>query len=235
MIIWTGKSLIDGAPIMVIVSAGSQNAKTGDMLQCQILRRDMSPIDARNAGLDRSICGDCKHRHSLGGACYVVLMHEPNNVYKAWQRGTYDKKSHIKRLRKAMKRLPIRIGTYGDPAAVPTKVWTKLIEGNNGARWTGYTHLWKEQRAQRYKSFLMASVDTVEEATQAAAMGWRYFLVSEGKPAIARTVECLYSTKEIQCDDCTMCDGANAKKNVWVQVHGVRAKRFALTVLQGAS
>lgn len=34
--------------------------------------------------------------------------------------------------------LPVRIGSYGDPAAVPTRVWAELVR--YAKNWTGYTH-----------------------------------------------------------------------------------------------
>jgi len=63
-VLWEGSSLIDGAPIVVIVSGllKSENAKTGNMLQTYILRADVSPTNAIRSGEDSSICGDCPAR-----------------------------------------------------------------------------------------------------------------------------------------------------------------------------
>lgn len=35
--------------------------------------------------------------------------------------------------------LPVRIGSYGDPAAVPTRVWAELVRYTKN--WTGYSHM----------------------------------------------------------------------------------------------
>ena len=64
LIAYEGKSRIDGAPIVVILTAlnGSMNTKTGHMVQSYILRADIDPVKAAKTGLDASICGDCQHR-----------------------------------------------------------------------------------------------------------------------------------------------------------------------------
>jgi len=102
--------------------------------------------------------------------------------------------------------LPVRIGSYGDPAAVPTRVWAELVRYQK--HWTGYTHMWKpkmcsvckgegERRSTIFlgfcgkcdgvgkidrcdpdlKTYCMASVDTPEERAEAQALGWRTFMV----------------------------------------------------------
>ena len=67
LIVYEGKSEIDGAPIVVILTAinGSMNPKTGHMVQSFILRADIDPITAAKAGHDVSICGQCEHRPAL--------------------------------------------------------------------------------------------------------------------------------------------------------------------------
>jgi hypothetical protein len=52
LVLWRGASLLDGAPIVAIVTglaAGSSNRKTGDMLQTWILREDMAPTEFGDA------------------------------------------------------------------------------------------------------------------------------------------------------------------------------------------
>ncbi len=60
-IAYEGPSMIDGAPIVVIVNKidnGSDNEKTGAIVQTFIIRSDIGPIDALNTGADAAICGD---------------------------------------------------------------------------------------------------------------------------------------------------------------------------------
>ena len=64
-IAYEGASMIDGAPIVVIVNKidnGSANAKTGAIVQTFIIRSDIAPMAALQSGEDESICGDCAHR-----------------------------------------------------------------------------------------------------------------------------------------------------------------------------
>jgi hypothetical protein len=76
VIIFRGRSPVDGAPILVALQRSSSNRKTGEVLQTYILRSDVSPIDALRDGRDRSACGDCLHRPNKETgerSCYVDL------------------------------------------------------------------------------------------------------------------------------------------------------------------
>ena len=66
-IAYEGPSLIDGAPIAVIINKidGSDNSKTGAIVQSFIIRSDVGPTDALKTGQDESVCGDCPHRPML--------------------------------------------------------------------------------------------------------------------------------------------------------------------------
>jgi hypothetical protein len=76
-ILYKGPSVLDGAPIVVIATMSTNNGKTGDMVQTWILRDDVSPLEATKTGQDSSVCGECPHRHYLGGACYVTVFQAP--------------------------------------------------------------------------------------------------------------------------------------------------------------
>lgn len=74
IVLWKGKSLLDGERIVVIATGiftKTENRKTGDMIQTWILRRDIDPMLARRMGEDKSICGSCKHRQE--STCYVNI------------------------------------------------------------------------------------------------------------------------------------------------------------------
>ena len=66
-IAFEGPSMIDGRPIVVIINKidGSDNAKTGAIVQSFIIRADVAPTDALKTGADVSICGQCVHRPLL--------------------------------------------------------------------------------------------------------------------------------------------------------------------------
>ena len=140
------------------------------MVQTYILRADMSPYEAVRTGADASICGDCRHRGDGTGkerSCYVTLMHGPRSVWGALSRGIYGRvKPSVAGLLFAGQM--IRLGTYGDPAAVPLEVWNQLISMAEG--WTGYTHQWR-RLGRAWSRLLMASADTIEEMDRAHAAG----------------------------------------------------------------
>lgn len=238
MILWEGASQIDGKPIVVIATDGSRNEKTGDMVQVWILRSDIAPHEAVKTGDDASICGDCPQRHFTGGSCYVITFQGPLSVYRKYKAGGYADASHVASMTHALRTKAIRMGAYGDPAAVPFHVWESLIAQGCG-KWSGYTHQWAKPWAKPYRALLMASCDSEAEATLARSRGWRFFLVVAGKPSeVAGAVECLSDARGMSCKECGICDGTRADSrnaeavSVAIQVHGFKAKRFALNVVR---
>jgi hypothetical protein len=230
-VFYDGPSVIDGAPIIGIAVLRSENAKTGDMVQTYILRADMSPLDAIASGDDVSICGDCRHRGDDGASvrtCYVNVGQSVQSVFAAWVRGSYPAVSPTAGARMLDGRT-VRIGSYGDPAAIPARAWFALVR--HAAGHTGYTHQWR--RAAALRPLVMASVDTVPERDVARALGWRTFRVrSAAQPLGAREIVCPASPEggdRRQCVTCRACDGADrpGKASVAIVVHGSMAKYFA--------
>jgi hypothetical protein len=239
-IIYKGPSMLDGSPIVAIATLDTKNPKTGDMIQVWILREDISPVEAVQTMQDASICGDCPQRHNLGGACYVQPFQAPLSVWKAYKRGNYDTKSARKLAALLHAGKPIRLGAYGDPAAVPLSVWDHFV-GNGERPRTGYTHQWRNPAFQGLKDYVMASCDTMQDAIDARAMGWRYFRVMQGaEPSLGQEFTCMSErdTKALSCADCRACDGTNGREkvaaSVTIQIHGARSKNFRLNVLKAA-
>ena len=87
--LYNGPSMLDGSPIIAVLILKSMNSKTGDMMQLHIIRADMAPLMASKKKLDHAICGNCSHKHSDGGACYVNIGQGPTVVYKTWKAGKY--------------------------------------------------------------------------------------------------------------------------------------------------
>ena len=136
-IIYNGPSLLDGKPIVAIATYSDRNTKTGKVLQTYIIRSDISPLDASKTGADFSICGDCKFRgtpttdplrkQAVKRECYVNLGQGPTIVYKSYKRGVYPAADNVAdRVDLGAGRV-VRLGTYGDPAAVPSWIWDQLI------------------------------------------------------------------------------------------------------------
>ena len=121
-ILYRGPSMLDGANIVVIATMKTANPKTGDMVQTFILVDNMSPLEASKQGKDTANCGNCRLRWNLDGPCYVNLGQAPNSIYKALERGiypVYDAELHSR----FFVGRDLRMGAYGDPAAVPVEVW----------------------------------------------------------------------------------------------------------------
>ena len=179
LILWQGPSRIDGAPIVAIVVGledASTNSKTGAMLQTYILRADIAPTDAIAIGADASICGDCPHRGDgtgKGRTCYVNVGQGALSVYRAFLRGNYPMATDAQARLAGTKRV-VRLGTYGDPAAVPVAVWENLTA--DAVAHTGYTHAWRGI-GSGYAHLLMASADSVADKVAAMAAGFCTFRV----------------------------------------------------------
>ncbi len=235
-VVWRGKSLFDGAPLVAVVTGlrgDSANAKTGaGLAQLWILREDLSPLSAIRTGADASICGTCPHRGDGTGrkrSCYVSVKNAPRAVWSAYQRGRYQTMRPVDvAVHLASMGLGIRIGAYGDAAAMPVSVIADLT---SHTRHTGYTHAWRT-RAD-LAPYLMASCDTPAEQEQASADGWRTFRVRTSAQALsAREISCPASDeagKRTTCSACGLCNGAtatDARAHVAIIVHGIGTKAF---------
>ena len=129
----------------------------------------------------------------------------------------------------------VRLGTYGDPAAVPAGIWSPLLYNASGH--TGYTHQWRKGKADHVKQWCMASTDTAAETVVAKKLGWRTFRVrqADGTPEFSHEMICPASEeagKRLTCSTCMACSGGvNSKKaSVTIVVHGSLKNRFAASL-----
>ncbi len=241
MIIYEGPSLLDGQPIIVVVTGiktSSNNNKTGDMLQTWILLRDIDPREANKSGKDFGICGDCRHRGiahddidkvlAKERTCYVLIYQAPLNIYKTYHKGGYEYAIGHSKIAALGDGRKVRLGSYGDPAAVPAYIWTSLLSKSIGH--TGYSHQQNITTSSFDASMVMVSADTLSEAEVAWAKKQRTFRV-------VKTVNELVNGKEIlcpaskeagqrtSCSECRLCSGSIiAAKSIAVVVHGNGAK-----------
>jgi len=241
-IIYRGASLLDGNPIVVVaITSESKNGKTGNLVQTYIMADNgLSPVESARNLDDVSVCGDCKHRRGLGGSCYVNLGQGARSVMDGVMRGIYPE--DLGGAVRASEYRKVRLGTYGDPAAVPAYVWRFLLESASGH--TGYTHQWASGKADHVKQWCMASVDTLAEMRLARSKGWRTFRVrNDNSVNLAQLnrlekqteMECPASEeqgKRLTCEDCMACSGGiNSKKaSVTIIVHGSLKNRFAASI-----
>ena len=216
----------------VVIATGfqstSENRKTGDMIQVWILVKACDPVEAIKQGLDRLICGDCRHRgDGRGGSrsCYVVANHAPLGIWKAWKAGAYAPLSFVSVF--AGRR--VRFGAYGDPTHMPISLALAIAGVASGH--TGYTHQWRKPSLQGWKSILMASVDTSAELVIARSMGWSTFRVSPDLDHHSFETLCASERNGTPCSICLGCPGArNGIRSVFIPAHGSGRKHFIETV-----
>lgn len=243
--IYTGPSMIDGAPIVVLATLDSKNVKTGAMIQTFIMRSDIEPHIAAKTGEDSSVCGNCPRRHFLGGDCYVHPHQAALSAWRHWERQGKPQANALAAclaMESSARDHGLRMGSYGDPAAVPFHVWQILIDSLCPKTITGYTHRWQDslgndagEHMAWCRDNLMASCDNASEAALARSKGWRYFLAIPAGTAIpAKTVECLSDKLDKTCEDCGMCNGNQGRLgriSVFIKEHGVlssaKARRSA--------
>ena len=242
-VIYSGPSLIDGSPIVCIAIISSSNVKTGagnrNMLQTYIIRADMSPMEASKTGSDYAICGNCVHRgtptdnpekhQALNRSCYVTLYQGPTIVYKAFKRGLYQL-IDAERVKLLGRGQMVRMGSYGDPAAIPKQVWDTLLADSAGH--TGYSHQSKLPGVVVDYSRVMVSVESKASAQGYHLNGKRTFRVipvatwqDKGKAALLKSeVLCPASNEagnKSTCIDCGLCKGSSIKgKSIAIVSHG---------------
>ena len=236
-IIYRGPSVLDGSPIVCIATRNSSNSKTGGMVQTWILADDPArdPLTINRLGLDFGICGACplkgtpapdKEKGTAEGrACYVTLYQAPLNIWRTLNRGRYPAIDPAA-LADYGAGQNIRLGAYGDPAAVPGEIWRALL--SQAAGWTGYSHQWglinKKARAV-ISSACMISADSLAEARKHWARGRRTFRVISRPEEMAPGEIICPATKEggqkTTCERCKLCQGSQVKaKNIAAVAHG---------------
>jgi hypothetical protein len=248
-VFYRGLSLIDNQPIIGVAIVTSGNAKTGDMVQTYIMPDGISPLDASKSGRDYSVCGNCKHRgkptdkpakkQAEERSCYVNLGQGPTIVFKGLQRGIYPDATlpinpAYKQLKRAINGRGVRMGTWGDPAAIPLQVWQGLIA--DAAYHTGYTHNTMYQPG--IEQVCMVSADSTNEANEAKQKGNRTFRVipigtwqDKGKLSLLKhEILCPASSEggsKVQCMDCRLCNGRESSgKSIAIVAHG-SGKKYA--------
>jgi len=239
-IIYQGPSELDGKPIVVVALTGkSLNKKTGGMVQTYILRSDIDPRDANKSGEDYSICGNCIHRGTAtnnpdtklakGRTCYVNMGQGVLIVYNGFKAGKYPVATQSQLASLGRGRM-VRIGTYGDGAAVRQSVWNELISEAEGH--TGYSHQSALPKASFNAALYMVSADNLSVAKQAWNMGQRTFRVipvqqwaAEGKLALDKNEALCPASIEAgaktTCEACKLCGGTTVKaKSIAIVAHG---------------
>jgi hypothetical protein len=187
------------------------------------LRSDLNPLEASKTGEDFSICGNCtmrgevttdpQRKQAKGRRCYVNLGQGVLIVYKSYLRGVYKEGA----ARDMGRGRFVRVGTYGDPAAVPSHVWDELLSESD--TWTAYSHQsgWRPDIA-------MQSADSHADAIAHWKAGRRTFRVIKDLDHLDKAKEALCpASKEagrrVQCTACKLCKGSSLAKSIAIVEH----------------
>ena len=212
VVLYEGPSELDGKPIVVVATFNSVNDKTGNMVQTWIIRSDMKPLEIIATKQDGSICGNCPHKQSIGGACYVNVGQAPAAVYRSYVKGIYPQ-FNLSDHRHLFAGRKVRLGAYGDPAAAPFDVMEQVAK--LCVSHTGYTH------QVAHKGF---------DAIKYQNLGYKTFRVAMAGDSLADDeLECLADSEGLQCIDCGLCDGS--KRNIAITVHGSKASSFKSSLI----
>ena len=223
LVLYKGISLLDGeTPIMVVMSGftkDSTNGKTGPLVQLYILPVHEKPKDTYFSG-SRAVCGDCKYNGNNG--CYVRW----SNLGSIWRSAKNQAAIPMTLSKEFLRGLRVRVGAAGDPAAVPSSVWSELL--STCENFTGYTHQWNKEEYQDLQDLFMASVDNARENEKAHALGWSTFFVTDSEDEAKQSTRCLASAGKTDsnglpttCASCMLCNGKSRKQKTITEVlHG---------------
>lgn len=254
-VIYDGPSLINGVPIIAVAILGkSRNTKTGPMVQTYILARDMSPLAASKCGFDSCICGRCpyrgtpttdpKRKQAKNRKCYVRIGNAPTGIWRKFARSGmglagYPYVLDDTRIAELGVGREVRLGAYGDPAAVPSHVWRALI--SKARMHTAYSHQAFEPTAEFCSDLYMQSANTLAEAKAAWSQHTRTFRVVADLSEIDCTNEILCpASKEAgyrtTCARCGLCGGNAGRlyglKSVAIPAHGTGAQFIQIGSIQ---
>jgi hypothetical protein len=209
------------------------------MVQTFILREDIDPVTANKSGKDYSICGNCRLKgepttdpraqSAHNRACYVLVRNAPLTIWRGYKAGKYPVAMGHHAIAAIGKGRKVRLGAYGDPAAVPSYIWDSLI--SEAAGYTGYSHFADLSGAAFRPDLYMYSADTLAEAQAAWKKGWRTFRVAKELSEITEgEILCPahdLAGKRTQCVNCGLCGGAKVEgKNIVNIVHGFGKQHF---------
>jgi len=228
VVIYEGPSVFTGNPILVIATRHTSNRAIGPMIQFWVLPA-ISPLEAVKIGRDADVCGECKYRNgghgqTKGRGCFVEWWRSPENIWQAREQAEDMTPAFFAACYPGKQ---YRITGYGDPVAVPLEVWAPLIKVAGG--WTAHTHAWWRPEAEPFRAWCMASVDTLDEQTAAAHMGWRTYRVRAFGGTVLKDEAICPKTEEggyrATCATCSLCRGqARPAANIVCAAHGPNAR-----------
>lgn len=248
VVFYEGPSLLDRTtPIIGIATFNSKNEKTGNLIQTWILHANQHPMEAIHQKSTPSICGRCPlqglEEQEEDRGCYVRVDQAPAAVYRGHGRGIYLPLHALPPER--LIEQGVRLGSYGDPTAIPLKKWKPLLKKIPAQEAKpGYTHQWTQKRFQHWSTRLMASTHSLEQNSKAHSLGWRTFrTISQVSDIASNEILCPASPEgnnRATCEACGACNGRrnmdDHRKNIAIVVHGRNkeaARRISLPIARG--
>ncbi len=238
LVLYRGPSMLNASRIVVIatnIARKSKNAKIGPSVIVMYILADegLDPLEAARTGGDASICGHCVHRPQEQpdgtfkmGSCYVHIGQGPLAVYRAYRRRTLYRRVQ-KSDSKWFRGRTVRLGGYGDPAAVPLEVLDWVCGAAESH--IGYTHQWRTCPPE-YARYCMASVETPYQRLEAIEKGYRTFRVRVIGQGVEPGEFICPASKEggnrLTCQQCRACSGSlsgGANATPVILMHGSRA------------
>lgn len=207
--------------MLALYTSRSTNTKTGDIPQQLVGQTQQECYDS---------CEGCPLRPVINeqgkpqdSECYAWRGLSHMGAVSMWTSAERGKDQTLATaLKKRAKTAKfVRFGRQGDPSAIDKKQIKKDIKDirAEGLGVLGYTHKWRTT-GKHLKGQLMASCDTWDDVRDAKKQGWRatlYQISVEGNKGITedgiKWVKCPYQTdKNVQCNDCGLCDATRAPK-----------------------
>ena len=228
--IWRGESRTERYRYSVaLLTVGSDNVKTGDAVSVAILDAEYDPVTAYAAGRPSGCSPDCTMSQDAVG-CYVNWGQAPLATWTAWRAGNVAPLGPADYAAAMRGRSLLRLGSAGDPAAMPPVVVSALVSAAKaeGLAVTAYTHDHRRKRSQHLRSVAMASVENSADAADARRRGWRTFRIDEpgtlpsvnvGEIVCPASAERGYVTT---CNVCKVCGPNGAAVSVAIAAHGAQ-------------
>lgn len=224
-LIYRGPSLINNAPILAFATVSSANRKTGNVVQTTIVPDNVVPSAASKTPQVNSVCGACVLKRTERDICYVRIEESIDSIARAYYAGNVDDvtgdDAEIAELGTGR---VVRLGAYGDPAAVPSRIWRTLCSDSTAI--LGYTHQWQTMAIEPWTlRHCMLSCETENQAIAANNNGLRSYRVrAQGAPLLPFEIDCPEPQRNVQCEQCRLCDGAKAAKSVSIQAASLSAQ-----------
>jgi hypothetical protein len=230
MILWQGNSAFDGSRIAAVLTLRSENVKVGNAPQLWMVRTDVHPCE--KGAQDGPCPSTCNGRADRLGFCYVVRMQGPLAIFNRLARNGYPRVDPrtipgVREIRRETYGRAIRLGAWGDPAAIPVDVLRGLE--SVGSPMIGYTHAWSTCSPDMAR-WTMASVESIEQRAAAKALGYRTFRIlrPDEQPTRGELLCSAERDQRVQCIRCRGCGGlfGHARDRA-IHVHGSRAAALA--------